>query len=148
MRCPLLSNTLPKASIKVLFPTPGTPVIPNLQAPPEYGMSLFTNLLASFLNSGELFSIKVMAEDKAARSFDNNRGNNLSHVKLSNRSFRLCLQSSIKESSTIILIVLARAKQIEHSSEHLKLKHPSYNKEHKQFYYHDQLKFHAHFYLV
>ena len=48
---PFSKIIFPKASIKVLFPTPGTPVIPILQAFLLRSEQLLINLLASFLSS-------------------------------------------------------------------------------------------------
>ena len=98
---PFFSTILPNSSINVLFPTPGTPVIPIRHAPPVRGKIAEIKFLASLRNSGESLSISVIAEAKPARSFANNNGNNLAHVKLSNLSFLLLRQSSEKLWSVI-----------------------------------------------
>jgi hypothetical protein len=61
-------KNFPNDSIKVLFPTPGTPVIPNRQEFPAYGRHIEINWSASLLCFGFLLSNKVMAEEMAVRS--------------------------------------------------------------------------------
>ena len=66
--CLCCKMKFPKDSIKVLFPTPGTPVIPMRQALLFKPKQSCNNLFASNRSSGRLLSIKVMAALKAVLS--------------------------------------------------------------------------------
>ena len=58
---PAFTNPTPKDSIKVLLPTPGTPVIPILSAFPEYSKQLLISSFDFTLSCFRLLSIKVIA---------------------------------------------------------------------------------------
>ena len=67
-RLPWVIKYFPKASIKVLLPTPGTPVIPILIEFPECGRIDCTISLANTLSVSKLLSIIVIARDKRTLS--------------------------------------------------------------------------------
>ncbi|MOA34126.1 hypothetical protein D3C78_1554790 [compost metagenome] len=58
---PMVVRCFPKDSINVLFPAPGTPVIPIRKEPPVKG-NIFSNTISAILSSdGNLLSISVIA---------------------------------------------------------------------------------------
>ena len=65
---PVSIKLQPNASMKVLLPTPGTPVMPVRKAFPECGKSLRLSSAASFWCFGLRLSISVMARPSIAGS--------------------------------------------------------------------------------
>ena len=65
---PASQSILPKASIMVLLPAPGTPVMPMRKALPVLGRSRCSTRWALAKWRGLLLSIRVMARDRVMRS--------------------------------------------------------------------------------
>ena len=65
--CPSFSSFIPRASIKVDLPTPGTPVMPTRRAFPEKGNKRTSSSCASTLCAGALDSSSVMAREMCVR---------------------------------------------------------------------------------
>src|SRR5690349_6143110 len=59
---------VPKASMKVLLPTPGTPVTPTRCAPPAWGSTAWRTACARAWCSGLALSTSVMARESNVRS--------------------------------------------------------------------------------
>ena len=69
-RCPASMSRLPRLSINVDLPTPGTPEIPRRIEPPEKGVRSSSRRLAGSRSSGWLDSTSVIARPSARRSPD------------------------------------------------------------------------------
>src|SRR3954470_7838494 len=67
-RRPAAVSMVPKASMKVLLPTPGTPVTPTRCAPPACGSTAWRTAWARAWCSGLALSTSVMARERRVRS--------------------------------------------------------------------------------
>ncbi len=67
-RWPAAMRANPSASMSVLLPAPGTPVMPTRSAPPLWGSSRRKTSCAVSKWAGALLSIRVMARASTARS--------------------------------------------------------------------------------
>src|SRR4051794_4661365 len=67
-RWPAAVSMVPKASMKVLLPTPGTPVTPTRCAPPACGSTAWRTAWARAWCSGRALSTSVMARERRGRA--------------------------------------------------------------------------------
>ena len=81
--------------MKVLFPTPGTPVIPMRQDLPVFSCMAFKSFFDSSLAAGVFDSIKVKAEANAPRFPASKSGKIKEQDRCSKRSLRLSIHSLI-----------------------------------------------------